>query len=85
MRLSLVPLVLILNAAPVWAAPGLAVRPDARPGSYDDIQTVEELIPELNSLQCSARCDGQPACGQFKDMDTCIDLGEANGCFWACD
>ncbi|MBX3022603.1 MAG: hypothetical protein KF799_13100 [Bdellovibrionales bacterium] len=81
----LAPAILIFASSAVLAAPGLDVRPGVDFERADEITTVQQMIPRYDNLQCQARCDGRAECGQFKDMDTCLDLGETAGCFWACD
>ncbi len=50
-----------------------------------DFSNISELMRDLEDLDCSASCQGgHNACGQFTDMDSCIDDGAAAGCYWTC-
>lgn len=50
-----------------------------------EIGSIQDLLPEVNNLNCQTKCVGQPGCGDFKDMDSCLDQNAQNGCFWSCD
>lgn len=49
-----------------------------------EIATISEIIPDFEDLCQTVKCEGAPACGQFTDEDSCLDGGEALGCFWSC-
>jgi hypothetical protein len=50
------------------------------------ITSIADFLPELDSLECTTKCDGQPACAQFTNINSCLDneLG-VRGCNWSCD
>lgn len=47
--------------------------------------SITELIPDLESLDCTTKCDGEPACAQFKDLNSCLGDGSQLRCFWSCE
>jgi hypothetical protein len=50
------------------------------------ISTIAESLPELDTLECKTRCDGQPACAQFTSINSCLDNDlNIKGCNWSCD
>lgn len=52
--------------------------------SLRDITSISELVPNLDDLEATATCQGAPACGQFTDIDSCLDESDPRlGCFWS--
>ena len=49
-----------------------------------DLSSISDLFPELEDFECSAECEGPAQCGQFQDINSCVDGGAELGCFWAC-
>jgi hypothetical protein len=47
--------------------------------------SISDLLPDVKDLNCQARCDGEPACGQLTTIDSCLEHSETHGCFWSCD
>ncbi len=53
-----------------------------------DLTTISELIPDIEDLECRPKCEGNAhtanSCGQFTTLDSCLDTGSDQGCFWSC-
>jgi hypothetical protein len=62
-----------------------ADREHSRHDSGRDISNISELFPTLDTLDCTPRCDGAPICGDFQEMNSCLDEGAAADCFWSCE
>jgi hypothetical protein len=52
--------------------------------SARDFSSISDLFPKPEDMACVPKCDGHQGCGQFKDVDSCIDDGAELGCFWVC-
>jgi hypothetical protein len=49
-----------------------------------DLSSIADLFPDLDDLACTPRCEGARGCGQFQDIDACIDDGAELNCSWVC-
>lgn len=79
----LAPIILIYISQTAYAA-GEGASFSAPEITPREIATISELIPDLEDLECQSQCEGAPGCGQFTDVDSCVDEGQARGCFWSC-
>ena len=81
----LVPIILIYISQGAYAFENQADMQSV--SSVRDFSSISNLIRDLEDLDCVATCQGDRkgnACGQFKDMDSCIDDGAALGCYVTC-
>lgn len=78
----LVPLVLIYISQSAFAFDSSMDLKSASPTR--DLSSISDLFPDLEDLACSQSCEGHNQCGQFQDVDSCIDGGAELGCFWTC-
>lgn len=53
--------------------------------SSRDFASISDLFPSPEDMACAPKCEGGHGCGQFRDIDSCIDDGAAMGCYWKCE
>jgi len=78
----LVPLILIYISQSAFAIDSSMDLNAASPTR--DLSSISDLFPDLEDLACTPSCDGPRGCGQFQEVDACIDQGAELGCFWVC-
>ncbi len=49
------------------------------------LATIIDFIPSKEQFRCEPRCDGKSFCGQFHDIDSCLNIENQNACFWSCE
>ena len=78
----LVPIVLIYISQGAYAfdnSSDLQIDPGTR-----SFSGISDLFPNPREMDCAPTCEGGRGCGQFTDVDACIDDGADLGCFWTC-
>jgi hypothetical protein len=81
MARKLLIILMLINSAGAFATDSQRERPQAA----RDISSISELLPGLDTLDCTPRCTGAPICGEFREMNSCLDQGAAADCFWSCE
>jgi hypothetical protein len=89
-KLHYIPLLLLFIyavAKPSWAVADFERNTDLKQDVNRSVTSIADIIPDLDSLDCTPKCEGKTAsnCGQYQDMDSCLDDGSAKGCFWSCE
>jgi len=80
-----VPIILIYISQGSYAFDNtMELRSDRFPTGFQDLSSISQLIPDLEDLQCLPQCEGGAYCGQFTDVNSCLDQGAQAGCFWSC-
>lgn len=49
------------------------------------LASITEYIPSKEAFRCEPRCGGPSQCGQFTDIDQCLEPSNKNACFWSCE
>lgn len=78
--LKLIPALLLIYISPIAMA-----------SSYEsasrELSSMNDLLPDMEDLERQPRCEGNArtanSCGQYSTLDTCLDEGSNQGCFWA--
>ncbi len=50
-----------------------------------ELTSISDLFPSLDTLDCTPKCGGAPVCGEFSEMNSCLDDGAPADCFWSCE
>jgi len=71
----------VISSAPAFAQGG-----DKEFSKADrEISSFNDLFRGLDDLNCTPKCGGAAICGEFREMNTCLDEGDAADCFWSCE
>lgn len=86
MRILLSVFVLIYISQPALALGNSDFYDHADSPAFE-ITMMTEALPDMEDLDKAPRCEGNPriynTCGQFQTLDSCLDDGAEQGCFWA--
>jgi hypothetical protein len=78
-------LVLLIYSLPLWAAGKDFERNTDLQQDTRGISSITDIVPGLDDLDCTPKCEGKKGCGDFHDMSSCLDNDKVSGCFWSCE
>lgn len=79
---------LIAAAILIYSSQGaFAGNFDSYESAAREITSVTDALPDMEDLDKAPRCEGNPrvynTCHKFETLDSCLDDGADQGCFWA--